>query len=127
MLAQHYPIAFIVRKNGSQPKVPNRFWFAPEYLAALREEIKSTHGCDTAHVYSAQVDEEMHGEGVWKGVVEVFALTHHPDTNRCYAWGTPRPGGGWEITTVLAVDPVLSPQAAVRWATAQRYANSRSA
>jgi hypothetical protein len=56
----------------------------------------------------------MGGRVVWEGAVEVFALLGHDEALRCYAWGRQRDEGGWEITTVLAIPPVLSAETAVK-------------
>jgi hypothetical protein len=84
------------------------------YLAALAGSIRSAYGTDALHVFSSPVKEELEGKVMWDGIVEVFALVRHPETNRCYAWGSLRADGGWDITTVLALPPIVSPQAAVQ-------------
>jgi len=58
-----------------------------------------------------QVTEENE---VWTVVVEVFGLRWNPKARRCYAWGQPTAGGGWDITTVLETRPVVSAQTAVK-------------
>jgi len=51
---------------------------------------------------------------VWNVVVEVFGLRWNPKARRCYAWGQPNAGGGWDITTVLETRPVVSAHTAVK-------------
>ncbi|HXA14786.1 MAG TPA: hypothetical protein VNW23_06625 [Opitutaceae bacterium] len=51
---------------------------------------------------------------VWNVVVEVFGLRWNPKARRCYAWGQPKAGGGWDITTVLETRPVISAHTAVK-------------
>jgi hypothetical protein len=86
----------------------------PEYLAKLRAVIEATHGCAAVHAVSEPVREEVRQGKIWNGLVEVFSLARHPEANRCYAWGQQKPGGGWEVTTVLAMRPADTPGAAVR-------------
>jgi hypothetical protein len=49
----------------------------------------------------------------WEGVVEVFDITGHPHTKRCYAWSFPE-GTETRFVTVLEIPPVESAQTAVR-------------
>ncbi len=49
---------------------------------------------------SVPVKEVFEGKIVWEGSVEIFTL-RNAKAKRCYAWGQPKAGGGWEITTVL--------------------------
>jgi hypothetical protein len=51
---------------------------------------------------------------VWNVVVEVFGLRWNPRAKRCYAWGQPKAEGGWAITTVLEIRPILSAHSAVK-------------
>lgn len=53
------------------------------------------------------------GRVIWEGDVEVFALLGHDDALRCYAWGNLDGEGRWEVTTVLAIPPVVSAEGAV--------------
>ena len=66
---------------------------------------------------SEVVMEQFRGQTVWDGIVEVFRLTDHPKTTRCYGWsyldnGDPR------YVTVLELPPVNSARTAVRAAIA---------
>ncbi len=54
----------------------------------------------------------MHrGQTVWKGDVEVFALTGHPKAKRCYGWSYGEPN---QFITILERPPVDSARAAVK-------------
>lgn len=55
----------------------------------------------------------MNGRVLWAGNVEVFALLGHDEALRCYAWGYASTSGQWEVTTVLAIPPVVSAETAV--------------
>ncbi|MGH7959464.1 MAG: hypothetical protein ACREH8_20990 [Opitutaceae bacterium] len=57
--------------------------------------------------------EVVNGQVMWAGNVEVFALLGHDEALRCYAWGHLHDDGKWEVTTVLAIPPVISASSAV--------------
>lgn len=57
--------------------------------------------------------QEIDGRVLWEGKVEVFALLGHDDALRCYAWGDLDQDGRWQVTTVLAIPPVISAETAV--------------
>ncbi len=90
-----------------------------DYLSELRKAIKAVHGCDASHLDTAPVNEVFRGSVAWSGEVEVFAITGHPKAKQCFAWGVRRDDGkGWDVTTVLAVHPVTTPEIAVKAAIA---------
>jgi hypothetical protein len=85
------------------------------YREELQRAIKATHGADAVYVRAVPVKEVFRGEPAWEGQVEVFALTNHPKALLCFAWGARRlDNKGWDVTAVLGVPPVLSPQDAVK-------------
>ena len=84
-----------------------------EYVAELRSTIRRLHHCDAAHSRTEAVKEVVNGQVMWEGNVEVFALLGHPEALRCYAWGHLHEDGKWEVTTVLAIPPVVSASSAV--------------
>lgn len=84
-----------------------------EYLAELKATIRRLHKCDASHTRTEMVKEVVNGQTMWEGNVEVFALLGHDDALRCYAWGHLHEDGKWEVTTVLAIPPVVSAQSAV--------------
>lgn len=64
---------------------------------------------------SAPVKETFKGETVWEGTVEVFDLIDYPDADRCYAWSHATDKDETRrYVAVLHVEPVTSPEAAVR-------------
>jgi hypothetical protein len=94
-----------------------------DYLSELRKGIKGVYGCDAAYLETVWVTESFRGQPAWEGYVETFSLTGHPEAKHCYAWGVRRDdGNGWEVTAVLGIAPVVSPETAVRIAIAA-YAN----
>ena len=90
------------------------------YLAELKNTIRRLHGCEVSHTRTERVREVANGEVMWEGNVEVFAIVGHDRALRCYAWGHMHEDGRWEVTTVLAIPPVVSAQSAVLAAFAAR-------
>ena len=85
--------------------------------------IHHLHSAKAKHLESVPVRETFQGQTVWDGVVEVFTLKGHPQTDRVYAWmyQTDDPVHPKRHVTVLHIPPVVSPQTAVRAAIAQEY------
>jgi hypothetical protein len=84
-----------------------------DYLAELKGTIRRLHHCEASHSRTEMVREVVKGQVMWEGNVEVFALLGHDHALRCYAWGHLHENGKWEVTTVLAIPPVVSAQSAV--------------
>ena len=78
-------------------------------LETFQEAIRTTHGCESLLRDKATVREEFEGETVWEGKVLIFDLIDHPTATRCYAWEV-----DGEVTAVLRVGPVDSPETAIR-------------
>ena len=78
--------------------------------------IRQLHGCDAEWSESAPVHEVFRGQTVWKGFVEVFALSGHPKAKKAYAWSHPEgpDDKGERFVAVLEIPPVESPITAVR-------------
>jgi hypothetical protein len=91
--------------------------------------IHKLHGAKATHVESVPVTETFQGKTVWDGVVEVFDLEGHPDTDRAYAWShdTDDPKQPRRHVTVLHIPPAISPITAVRTALVQEYISGKSA
>jgi hypothetical protein len=94
------------------------------HIEELREAIRYIHGVETTHVSSVPVKETFQGKTVWEGIVEVFDLHNHPTASIVYAWTrqTESPDRPRHVT-VLHVDPVTSPELAVRVAIVQEFRN----
>jgi hypothetical protein len=91
-----------------------------EYIPELRATIRRLHRCDASHTRTEVVKQVLDGRVLWEGKVEVFALLGHDDALRCYAWGDLDQNGRWQVTTVLAVPPVISAETAVLAAVAAK-------
>jgi hypothetical protein len=75
------------------------------------------------------VKEVFRGETVWDGIVEVFHLAGHSQTDKVYAWlhDTGDPSKAALPVTVLHIHPALSPLAAVRAFIVQEFRNAQPA
>src|SRR5258706_10108669 len=90
------------------------------YIAELQSTIQRLHKCQASHSRTEKVEQGVNGEVIWSGNVEVFALLGHDRALRCYAWGHLHESGQWEVTTVLAIPPVVSAESAALAAFAAR-------
>ena len=94
------------------------------YIEELKDAIRHIHGVETTHVSSVPVKETFQGKTVWEGMVEVFDLHGHPTASIVYAWThKPESPESPRHVTVLHVDPVTSPELAVRAAIVQEVRN----
>lgn len=91
-----------------------------EYIPALRDTIRRVHRCEASHSRTEFVKQVVNGTVLWQGKVEVFALLGHDSALRCYAWADADERGDWQVTTVLAIPPVVSASSAVVAALAAR-------
>ena len=90
----------------------------------MRRPVEAQHGCTATLIQSVPVKETFEGKTVWDGVVHVFSLVGHPETDRAYAWSSPlKDGDKRRFFTVLYLPLVTSPVEAVR---AAIVAESRS-
>jgi hypothetical protein len=94
-------------------------------IEELQGVIQKLHGVKATHRESVPVKETWKGQTIWDGVVEVFDLHGHPQTNTAYAWlhDTGDPSNPLPVT-VLHIDPALSPAKAVRAFIVQEYDNA---
>ncbi len=95
-----------------------------DYIKGLQDAIRHIHGVEATHVSSVPVKETFQGKTVWEGVVEVFDLHDHPMASIVYVWThkTDNPYMPRHVT-VLHVDPVTSPELAVRASIIQEFRN----
>jgi hypothetical protein len=84
-----------------------------EYLNDLKSGIDKTFKCQSRHVKTVPVKAVFNDKVAWEGEVEVFDLIGHAQARRCYAWGIRWGHGDLEITNVLGIPPVVSPETAV--------------
>ncbi|MBI2921045.1 MAG: hypothetical protein HYY18_08180 [Planctomycetes bacterium] len=85
-------------------------------IEEVRATLRRLHRCDAHHMESLSVHETFKGRTLWLGMVEVFALTGHPQATKAFAWM--RRSGvldqGRRLWTVLARPPVDTARDAVR-------------
>jgi hypothetical protein len=91
-----------------------------EYIPELKATIRRLHRCEASHTRTETVRQVLGGQVLFDGTVEVFALLGHDNALRCYAWGNLDNEGRWEVTTVLAIPPVVSAETAVLAAVAAK-------
>jgi hypothetical protein len=91
-----------------------------EYIPELRGTIRRLHKCEASHTRTETVRQVVGGQVLFDGKVEVFALLGHDNALRCYAWGNMDADGRWEVTTVLAIPPIVSAETAVLAAVAAK-------
>jgi hypothetical protein len=84
--------------------------------------IEHLHGCQAAWLEAVPVEEVYKGKIVWKGNVEIYALTGHPKAKRCYGWSHGEPE---QFITFLELPPVDSAAAAVKAASAYQGRRAR--
>jgi hypothetical protein len=91
-----------------------------EYLKRLKEAIQERHKCPAAYRRTVPVNETFKGKTIWKGEVEIFWLTGHPLSKRCYAWFRPGEAGREDLVAILEAPLVIGPATAVKAALAAR-------
>ena len=99
------------------------------HIDDLKDIIYKLHGAEATHRESVPVKEVFNGETVWDGIVEVFTLHGHPKADTVYAWShdTDDPDNPKCHVTVLHLDRITSPLAAVRAAIIQEFRSNASA
>jgi hypothetical protein len=99
------------------------------HIQELRGVIHDLHGAKATHLESVPITEYFQGKTVWDGVVEVFRLNGHPQTDRAYAWmhATDDPARPTRHVTVLHIPPVVSPRTAVQAAILQEFRSNAPA
>ena len=83
-------------------------------IEAFKGAIKRLHGCASSHIRTESVVEAFKDQIIWQGQVEVFSLSGHKKTNRCYAWSFQNENGKTEYVAVLELPPVVDAQTAVQ-------------
>lgn len=96
------------------------------YIGELGATIRRIHQCQVSHTRTESVRETINGQVLFEGNVEVFALLGHDHALRCYAWGHLHEEGRWEVTTVLAIPPIVSASTAVLAAVAAKIREQES-
>jgi len=90
-------------------------------IEELQKAIRDLHGCESEYLESVGVKETFKGQIVWEGCVEVFSLTGHPKTDKCYAWSHAESGEKKRFYAVLHLPPVDHPRTAVQAAIVSQH------
>jgi hypothetical protein len=87
-----------------------------DYLDWLKAHIQQRHNCPAYYLRTERAREDIEGNNVWRGEVEVFALIGHTEAKRCFAWGHNEEGSdpNGKVVVVLELPPIFSVQNAVR-------------
>jgi len=85
-----------------------------KYIQMLRDAIQQAHHCVSRYAQAVAVKEEVNGQIVWEGKVEVFDLAAHPKARQCYAWSFKDDKGRLQYVTFLRLAPIETAQAAVK-------------
>jgi hypothetical protein len=93
-------------------------------IEKLQQAIEELHNVQATHRESVRVKETWKGKTIWDGVVEVFHIKGHQETETAYAWLHDTGDSEHPLpVTVLHIDPALSPAKAVRAFIVQEYAS----
>jgi hypothetical protein len=94
-------------------------------IEELKDVIFKLYGVKATHRQSVPVKEVFKDKTIWDGVVEVFDLHGHRETDTAYAWShaTDDPAHPARHVTVLHIPPAVSPETAVRAAIVQEFRN----
>jgi hypothetical protein len=81
----------------------------------LKRIVEQLHGCPASLVEDVVVVEKFGEKTVWSGMISVFALTGHPQAEKCYAWSSPIEGSTKRrYYAILHIPPIDSPEKAIR-------------
>ena len=88
-----------------------------DYIASVQAAVSLFHNCRALWHETVFVHEILNGQTAWHGNVEVFDLFGHPRAKRAYAWShlDGEDGKHTGFVARLAIPPVNSPEAAVRF------------
>lgn len=88
------------------------------YLQKVAQAVETMHGCPCSHETETLVHEMVDGRTVWRGMVETYALTGHPQAAKAFAWGWKDDTGMIHYVAMLNLPPIHSPREAVQAAIA---------
>ena len=86
-------------------------------IRRLKHAVAIEHECRAEHAGSQVVVERAPDGAIWRGRVDIFDLSGHPQATRCYAW-LEEAGETSICRTMLCAGPVESAQTALRVALA---------
>jgi hypothetical protein len=81
----------------------------------LIEAIEKLHNCKASYLDGVFVIEKFRNKTVWQGIVHIFRLIDHPQSEKCYVWYSNNPKTRKQkFYAVLHLPPIDSPEKAVR-------------
>lgn len=81
----------------------------------LKKAVEHLHNCKASHIGEVAVIEKHGPKTVWQGIVHVFHINGHIQTDTCYAWSATIEGSKKRrYYAILKIPPVDSPEKAVR-------------
>ena len=87
----------------------------PEAISGLQNAIRKLHNVDSDYLESVPILEKFGNKTVWQGLVYVFRLKGHPQSDKCYVWYSDNTETGKrKYYAVLHIPPIDSPEKAVR-------------
>lgn len=86
-----------------------------QYINELRRAVKAMHGVEAGAWRIVPITELFNNQVAWSGEVIVFEVTGHAKAKLCFAWGVRSDDDkGWDVTAVLGIPPVVTPELAVK-------------
>ena len=86
-----------------------------EYISRLRGVIETSHHCKATHRRTVTVQEAVPKSSKSSArQVEIFWLTGHPESKRCFAWVESAGRTDGKIVTILEIPPFIGPATAVK-------------
>jgi hypothetical protein len=84
-------------------------------VEGIKQAVERLHNCKASFIEDVAVVEKFGSQTVWEGIVHVFKIDGHPQSDKCYAWSSPIEGSTKRrYYAVLHIQPVDSPEKAVR-------------
>lgn len=85
-----------------------------EYRQNLLTAIEKRAQCEAKRLHTQPVRLSVRGKTVWRGKVEVFQLTGHPEAQRAFGWGVKNSKDRIEYVTVIGIPPLETALMAVK-------------
>jgi hypothetical protein len=91
-------------------------------LENIKSIVERLHGCKASCKEKVLVVEKFGNKTAWEGIVYIFHLMNHPQTDKCYAWYSNISETKMrKYYAVLHIPPIDSPEKAVRASIVRDY------
>lgn len=95
-------------------------------LIGLQDAIRKLLGAESEYIGAVPIIEKYGDMTAWQGIVYVFHLSNHLQSDKCYAWYSDNPHTGKrKYYAVLHIPPIDSPEKAVRASIVHDYKASK--